>query len=252
MTDQFDQPSLAFKFDSKLILLFIVFFPLLISLGLWQLDRAEEKRQLQRNFLLAKQKPAIQWDSHNLENYRLISETGYFDQKRYWLLDNRVNNGKVGFDVIMSFTSRDKTLFVNRGWVQGDISRKSLPVFDTPKGLVKIIGRVYLPLNQKKLSRPSQWPKIMGSMDLEAMSLELSVASPGGVVRLQGDSQGALITGWPEVNVSVEKHQGYAVQWFAMAVALLVLLLNASSNIALLIHRAVTQRNHKKSTQKKQ
>lgn len=242
MTDQFDQASLSFKFDSKLILLFVIFFPLLISLGLWQLDRADEKRQLQQNFLVAKQKPATQWDAHNLENYRLVSETGYFDQKRYWLLDNRVNNGKVGFDVIMSFVSRDKILFVNRGWVQGDISRQSLPVFDTPKGTINIIGRVYLPLDQKKLSRSDQWPKIIGSMELDAMSLDVSVANPGGVVRLQGDSQGALITGWPEVNVSVEKHQGYALQWFAMALALLVLLLNSSSNVFSLVVTALKKK----------
>ena len=51
-------------------------------------------------------------------------------------------------------------------------------------------------------------------------------------MRLEADSPAALRTGWEIVTVSPEKHRGYAVQWFMMAAALVVLSAFANSNLA--------------------
>jgi cytochrome oxidase assembly protein ShyY1 len=169
--------------------------------------------------------------------------TGNYQPSHYWLLDNQVKNAKVGFDVIMPFAGEDKILFVNRGWVQGDLSRQSLPEVDTISSTVTIIGRVYIPTRQQQLPEANTWPKIIGSTDLASMAESLSVENPGGILRLQGDSPGALLTGWPEINVSVEKHHAYAVQWFAMAAALLIFHISSSSNIFQWLGKMIIKRN---------
>ena len=49
---------------------------------------------------------------------------------------------------------------------------------------------------------------------------------------------GALETGWQVVNVVPGMHTGYAVQWSALSMALLILTLFANSNLgAVLKHR---------------
>jgi cytochrome oxidase assembly protein ShyY1 len=50
-------------------------------------------------------------------------------------------------------------------------------------------------------------------------------------LRLDQDSIGALKTGWTTVAVKPEKHVGYAVQWFAMAITLLIMTIIANSNV---------------------
>jgi len=227
----FDDGSVTLKFDLKLSLLCALLLPFLLFLGFWQLDRAEQKRQLLDDFAEAKRKPAVSWRDSHLENYRLVSAEGTFDSEHYWLLDNRVKQGRVGFDVIMPFYSGGQLLMVNRGWVQGDISRQSLPKFKTPVGSLTIVGRVYrAQINKPTYATATDWPKIIGYINTEEMADQISDSDPKGVLRLQVDSQGALQTGWPEVNVSIEKHLGYALQWFVMSLACVILFLLYGSN----------------------
>ncbi len=51
-------------------------------------------------------------------------------------------------------------------------------------------------------------------------------------LRLDQDSPGALQTGWATVSVQPAKHTGYAVQWFVMALVLLIMTVVANSNLA--------------------
>ena len=54
-------------------------------------------------------------------------------------------------------------------------------------------------------------------------------------VRIDAGEPGALQVDWQVVNMSPQTHQGYAVQWFAMAAVLLVFYLFRSSNFWQLI-----------------
>ena len=47
-----------------------------------------------------------------------------------------------------------------------------------------------------------------------------------------GGRAAALTIDWPVINVTPEKHTAYAVQWFAMALVLLLLYLWRSTNVA--------------------
>ena len=66
------------------------------------------------------------------------------------------------------------------------------------------------------------------------------------VVRLTPDSAGALLADWPLINTRPEKHTAYAVQWFLMALALLLLFVWRSSSTARRLRpRRQEQRNER-------
>ena len=54
-------------------------------------------------------------------------------------------------------------------------------------------------------------------------------------LRLDAREPGALMTGWFVVNVQPGKHVGYAYQWGALALALIILAIFANSNLGLFI-----------------
>nr|WP_243749403.1 SURF1 family protein [Pseudoteredinibacter isoporae] len=227
--------------------------PLLISLGFWQLDRATEKEQILTTLEEVKRLPGTRWEANGLESGRLVQATGYFDTDKYWLLDNRIHRGKVGFEVIMPFYTEGNIALVNRGWIEGDLSRRSLPELTTPSGELSIVGRVHIAMENALVDFQSSdgWPKLISSVHLEAMYNNLeqnrAITATDNIIRLQQDSQAALVSDWPAVNVLPQKHIAYAVQWFAMAFALFAMYIIYSSNILV-----VAGFNNDKSSNKKE
>ena len=138
MTDQPQQTTDKFLWqpNAKLLLFVCLMTPLLISLGYWQLDRAEEKRQILAEFVGNQQSaPAALVDLSGDTNlqYRAAQLSGKLDANRRLLLDNRVRNGRPGyevFEVLTPITGSQKIL-VNRGWVQASLDRNQLPVDST-------------------------------------------------------------------------------------------------------------------------
>ena len=100
-----------------------------------------------------------------------------------------------------------------------------------------LLGSIYVPPGEAyTLSRDEQptgsWPRTVQVLDVPAMANQLDTLLYPYSVRLGSDSAGALTIDWPVINVSPEKHTAYAVQWFAMALVLLLLYLWRSTNAA--------------------
>ena len=79
----------------------VLIVPLLLSLGFWQLDRADEKRALINRQNARKMQPVVQL-SGGFENaddlrYMNVAASGRYDAEHQFLIDNQVVNGKVGF-----------------------------------------------------------------------------------------------------------------------------------------------------------
>lgn len=203
----------------------IVFYPVLLSLGVWQLQRADQKEKLLEEFSENKKLPPVEWSLSGNKQGRLVTLEGHFKAQEYWLLDNKIVAGKVGYEVLMPFYADNKVAIVNRGWIEGDRSRQSLPKVEIPVGRVNIIGRSHVLSKNPLLSYETTagWPKIIAATDLQLMYQELSQSSADNIIRLQPDSTAALYAQWPTVNVKPQKHIAYAVQWFAMAAALIIM-----------------------------
>ncbi len=72
---------------------------------------------------------------------------GQFEAQYQILLDNRVHEGRVGYDVLTPFRIQNghMRILVNRGWVPMGPSRSQLPVLETPGQVQIISGHLYRP-----------------------------------------------------------------------------------------------------------
>jgi cytochrome oxidase assembly protein ShyY1 len=219
------------------VTLFVVLFlPVLLRLGFWQLDRAEEKRDLLAVYQQQRELPAIQLDNfsdHGKMQYRKVVVEGRYDAQRYWLLDNRSREGLAGYEVIMPLILENsqglqQQLLINRGWVKALSRRDQLPIIETPTEKVTVSGYFHMPpanavIKHSHSDLHVEWPKRVLSLDIKSAKQALDSDVYPLLLRLDDTATGALITEWSVINTRPEKHHGYAVQWFSMSAALLAL-----------------------------
>ena len=238
--------SLRLDLEWRISLLTLVLLPALVLLGFWQLQRADEKATLATTWEMRRHQPAVPLtalDQHlpAALAYTPVELTGRFLQGRYFLLDNRINGGRFGYEVLALFEQRDPDLIVlvNRGWVAGDSVREILPEIPPVVGNVQITGHVYVSpgspyLLAEQVLGPG-WPKRIQAVEMNKLSPAVEASTGAGVypfpVRINEAEPGALTVDWKIVNVSPEKHRGYAVQWFTMAAVLGLFFVFRSSNL---------------------
>ena len=227
------------KFNWKLTLFVVVCLPILIKAGFWQLDRAEQKRQIQSALASLKIESAIDYlklEKLQFESFRNVTAIGRF-MPEIFFLDNQIHQGQFGYEVIqpMRLSSFDIVL-ISRGWIKGDLDRRILPSIQTPKLEIEVNGYLYQPSENIQLDDlvlDDGWPKRMQTADVDTL---YKILDGSGVnkyqylLRLDSSSVGALQNHWQILRTGPEKHIGYAVQWFSMAVLLLVLFLWVSSS----------------------
>ncbi|WP_170287209.1 SURF1 family protein [Halioglobus maricola] len=231
---------LEFDFEWRITLFTLLLLPLLISLGFWQLQRAEEKAALALSFAQKQARPPAPLASlvdRSPESlaYLPVSLEGEY-RGEYFLLDNRMQGGKYGNEVLAVFELDSGELaLVNRGWVRADSSRMVLPEVPVAPGRVRIKGHVYVSPGSPYLlaDEPlaSGWPKRIQAVEMDKIRSALDGTVFPYPVRIDALQPGALSTDWQVINVSPEKHTGYAVQWFSMAAVLALIYLLRSTNL---------------------
>ncbi|MBO3275862.1 SURF1 family protein [Pseudomonas schmalbachii] len=205
--------------------------PLLIALGFWQLSRAEEKRHLLAAFEARREaapQPVAVLPQMNDPAYVRVRLQGRFDAEHTLLLDNRTRNGKAGVEVLQPFHDQASGLWllVNRGWVAWP-DRRIPPAFDTPQQTLQLDAWAYVaPPGGLHLadSASDAWPRLLTRIDPAAIWAQLGRSGLPLELRLDAGAA-SFDTGWPVVAMPAERHTGYAVQWFALAAALLALYL---------------------------
>lgn len=246
------------QWNIKLLWFALIFLPITVTLGFWQLQRAEQKQDI----LTAQQQRvgaaevAIEAVLTEPENqFRNVVGRGDIDKHRVFLLDNRVRHGRPGYEVLvpMKLKMSDSTqwLLVNRGWLAGGLYRSVLPKIPSLEA-GEIHGYLYRSPGKSIVLKDETWPKnqwplVIQAIDVGKISDHLGFDVYPYILRVaeQHDSHGqidgfglnsdktaVLETGWPVINVQPEKHIAYAVQWFLMALALLVLTIFANSNLS--------------------
>lgn len=236
--------SLRFTGDWRTTVFAALMVPVLASLGFWQLSRAQEKQIIIREFEVKQaQRPALLSELATLDTselaYHPVRLTGQF-RNEYFLLDNRMAQGRYGNEVIGVFedAASDALVLVNRGWIVADAARRSLPQPPAIEGEVTFGGQVYVSPGKPYLLRddslPEGWPKRIQAVQMEKLATALGVSEDQLFpypVRIASGAPGALYVDWPVVNQSAAKHYGYAVQWFAMSLVLALLYLLRSTNL---------------------
>lgn len=245
-----------YTFTPKLvpILLALILVPVLISLGLWQLDRADEKRVIDQGVNEAIAKPVLSINDTDLtklknEIYRTASITGKFDIKQQYLLDNRTYKGKPGYHVISSFIFEHNlenvlsnyAVLINRGWITYQGTRDNISNIALDNEIKKITGSIKnipesIVLKDKDETASSnlifkaeetqlEGISLIQSIQLERLEKNLDYELLPIIIELDKTINDGFVREWQPYFGSIDKHNAYAVQWFAMAIILLFLLL---------------------------
>ncbi len=180
---------------------------LTLALGNWQLGRGNEKSVLAQRILAANRDGLIALPAAGIRAedvaWRRVEVRGRFEPKYAVFIDNRVLHGAVGYHVIMplSIGDSERYVLVNRGWVAGTNTRSQLPRVATASEVMTIVG-----LN----------------LTLERYRAAVPIAIQPIVIQQENDVGDGLKREWDAPDLGIEKHYGYAFQWFALAAAILI------------------------------
>jgi surfeit locus 1 family protein len=198
-------------------------------LGLWQLDRAEQKLQIQARLderralqplqgdalpTSAGEVPAAQDRAALLRGRWLPEHTVY--------LDNRQIEGRPGFYPVTPLQLADgSAVLVQRGWLPRDLQERTrIAPYTTPAGEVQIQGRIAPQVPRLYEFDAVASGPIRQNLDLGDFARETRLVLRPWVL-IQDDMAGSppdgLLRQWPAPATGVAKHHGYAFQWFALS-----------------------------------
>lgn len=217
----------------KLAFLATFFIAVFTSMGFWQLSRATEKKILLKKFALRTEVPPLTAATIKKPgDWRFYQTTlvGEFDNARTIFLDNKTHEGKIGYEVYSPFRAQGlpAPMLIDRGFIPASNNRKELPVVRPITGNITITGMLNLPpsyVNIGKLtySPANTWPLRVEYINLTELAPVLQQLIFPYVLNITPTDPAAYSVKWQIVAMQPEKHMGYALQWFAFALTLLIL-----------------------------
>lgn len=200
------------------------------SLGQWQLRRAAEKEGLQA--MIAAQNLQSSLDGIALSQitgfkphlYRPVVLRGQWQAQHTVYLDNRPMGDRTGFWVYtpLALEGSQKVVVVQRGWVPRNFrDRKQLPDIATPSGVVSVSGRIAPAPSKLFAFEGTDTGSIRQNIDLAAFRDETRLPLLDVSVLQIGPASEGLRREWPLLNLGVDKHYGYAFQWFGLCALVL-------------------------------
>lgn len=201
---------------------------LLLALGFWQLRRADEKRVLYEGFARGTDRTlALPPASTPAPRYAHVRVSGSYLPERQFLLDNMTHDERAGYRVLTPLERTDgETVLVDRGWVPAGATRAELPpvaVAGTPR---EVMGRVdLLPRAGITLaSTPgSGWPRVASFPTLPQLESALGRPLYPQIVLLDPTLPDGYVRDWSPPGFPPIRHIGYAVQWFGLALTLVII-----------------------------
>ena len=207
------------------------FLPVLLALGSWQLGRAEEKRRMFADFE-AGSGAAVALTDHpgglaELTRYARVEAEGRYLPQRQFLLDNMVEDQQAGYRVLTPLLLADgRAVMVDRGWVPKAFgSGAGLPEVRVDPAARTVTGRI------DRLPRPGieledagggGWPRVVQFPSADELSEALGMPLVPGLILLDPEAPDGFRRNWRPSDFGPERHVGYAVQWFALAVTLVI------------------------------
>lgn len=205
----------------------------LMSLGFWQLRRAEEKRHLVEAFESG-QRQTIELGAATprLDRYQHVHARGQYDVGRQLLLDNLPSSkGAPGYHVLTPFilSASGAIVLVDRGWVSMGQDRRTLPSVGADPELREISGRVdELPRPGVRMGASAEesvgWPKVFNYPRYEDLRALYGERLMHDIVLLDAQEPSGYERIWQaRFGFAPERHVGYAITWFVMALTLIII-----------------------------
>jgi cytochrome oxidase assembly protein ShyY1 len=206
-----------------------------VSLGNWQLRRAEQKLVLQQQMLARSEFVPLNANALTpagaVEEFRRVVAEGEFISSWAVYLDNRPYQGRAGFYLLMPFklAGSEQSVLVLRGWFPRDATaRERLPVIAVPKGVIRLEGRVRAStgkLMQLGEAAELQPGAIAQNIDVADVARASKLSLHTFIIEQTNDTADDLVRDWPTPSVGIDTHKGYAFQWFGLAVVAAVFFL---------------------------
>jgi surfeit locus 1 family protein len=205
--------------------------------GNWQARRAEQKRMLGEQFDQALRSPPIAFapgaDTAGLI-HKHVAVRGHFIAARTVLLDNKLRQGRPGYEVVtpLRLGSSEWHVLVDRGWIAAPLSRASLPDVRTPVNELEIDGLALERLPHALETGTAPKGAVRQNVDIGAFAAETGLRLEPLVIEQRSESHDGLARDWPRPDFGVEKHESYALQWYSFAALAIVLLIVLSTRRA--------------------
>jgi len=227
---------------------YLGFFTLFLSLGIWQVQRADDKQQF-LDLEAKRTNDSVQLTmemSNNLAQlrYKKATVTGHFDTTKQFLLDNQIDAGKAGYFVFTPFklsNSNKKAILVNRGWIPLIEPRATLPNVDfQAENETTLSGRINtfpsIGLKLEGANQPTKTnPAVVGVIDTPVLATLTGYELFNSQLELDANSPNGFKREWAAAKImQPEQHLGYALQWFGLAFVLTILFikLGLKKNVA--------------------
>ena len=208
----------------------VVFLGVTLAAGNWQLNRAQYKRELQAQLDRLAQEPPLALngtvvDAEQMRGRRVVV-TGGFDVSHEIFIDNRTAQGRPAYQVLtpLRIAGSDVAVLVDRGLVQHAWGTQVLPVVPALSAPVRIEGIAAPPSGKYlELSQHTMDGKVWQNLDMGRYAKTVPYVLLPIVVTQLNDTGDGLYRQWVRPDAGVEKHVGYAFQWFAMAATIIVI-----------------------------
>lgn len=211
------------------------------SLGLWQWQRGADKEALQARLTLAQVQPPVALDEAlqrgDQTRYSRVWVRGQLRQPSVYL-DNQIRDGRVGVLVANRLQLEPDRgdqggadLLVIRGWRPLDDGVRALPAPQVPAEILAIQGFLDRPpaaglsLGAAPGADADSDPLLVTRIDLDWLAQRDGKALLPWVLYLHADSPAGYLRDWQPSYLPPERHRGYAVQWWGLAAATIVVYL---------------------------
>lgn len=205
----------------------------MLRLGFWQLERMEEKERRLNSIAEKHEAGAL-----NLESVKAFEDTqdipvqfqGDILTDKVFLWDNRVVQGRVGYEVIVPVRTNVGLVLANWGWIQGTGYRDRLPSFDLPVSVNYFKGVIWQPSDNVFIADQPEinWPLVIQEIQVSQIEDILGESLLPFVVALELPTDSPFVNNHKPVVMQPEKHLGYAIQWFGLAIGCFLVFIFAS------------------------
>lgn len=209
-----------------------------VRLGQWQWHKAELRQAEWNAFARGADRALVlgSRETADTPRFQRVVVSGRFDAEHQFLLDNRIENGEAGYEVLTPLDLDDgRALLVDRGWVPFTGFRSRLPdVRLSARGPVRLTGRIdQLPVGGLAFGRVgprpgANWPKVTSYPEMAQLASALAAVSPEvrlepRILLLDPGAPHGYVRDWRPPGMSPARYMSYAAQWWLFAVTLIVI-----------------------------
>ena len=225
-----------YQFKPKLLMTVatILIMALCIRLGFWQYNKAQARivaqQQIDQGLAQAPVQLTADISDNEVWRYKRVTFKGAYVPDYEIVLDNRVHNGKAGYQIAtpVKVIGDVEYVLVNRGWIEGKLNREA-PVYETPTGEHTFAGDLFFPVDnvftlEAEHDPNAKWQPLWQHIDMQRYQSLVPFKVKPYMVRLAPDNAaGGFVREWPAPKNRITVHLGYAYQWFGFALTLFVI-----------------------------